>query len=51
MEQLIAAAAALVERFKETTAVHDEVAALETALAGLQSAETAQPAETTQPAE
>lgn len=32
MEQLIAAAAALVERFKETNAVHDEVAAIEAAL-------------------
>ena len=32
MDPILAAARALVARFKETTAVHDEVAALETAL-------------------
>ncbi len=43
MEQLIAAAAALVERFKETTAVHDEVAALESAIADAKAEKPAPP--------
>lgn len=34
MDPITAAAAALVKKFKETTAVHDEVAALEAALEG-----------------